>query len=236
MTSRRIEAGPLLVLAGAVLLLVSLFLAWYEPSLEAWDVFEVWDLVLAAIGLTALLAALGMLADFPSAPEARILPWLSGVGLIVVVYALLDRPPIVDQADPDVGLWLALAGTALMAAGTLLGFARVSIAFDVEGRDRRRRVAAVDARGTGAPAAGATPAPVVTPTPATTSAETPAATATPSTKAARATEASPATGTAETATSGGAGASPGLFTGDDQADETAATQPIRPTTRGKRTK
>jgi hypothetical protein len=179
MTPRRIEAGPLLVLAGALLLLVSLFLAWYEPSLEAWDVFEVWDIVLAAVGVAAVLAALGMLTDFPAAPEPRVLPWLSAIGLIVVIASLLDRPPIVDNGDPDVGLWLALAGTALMAAGTLLGLARVSIAFDVEGRERRRRVAAVDARGAGVPAAGATPAPVVTPTPAaaaTTPAETPAAT------------------------------------------------------------
>jgi hypothetical protein len=145
-TTRRIDAGPLLVLAGAVLLLISLFLAWYEPSLEAWDIFELVDVLLAAAGLTAILAALGLLADFPSAPDPRVLPWLSVGALVLVLATLLDRPPVVEQGDADVGLWLALAAAALMAAGTLLGLARVSIALDVAARERRQRVEAVDAR------------------------------------------------------------------------------------------
>lgn len=159
MTNRRIDAGPLLALAGALLLLVSLFLAWYEPSLEAWDIFEIVDLLLAAAAIAALLAALGMLADFPSAPDARLLPWAAALALVLVVATLLDRPPVVGEGDPDVGLWLALAGAALMGAGALLALARVSLAFNVEARERRTRVEAVDARpGEGGPA-GAPPGP-----------------------------------------------------------------------------
>lgn len=176
MTPRRIETGPLLALSGAVLLLISLFLAWFEPGLEAWDIFEVVDLILAAVAVAAILAALGMMVDLPSAPDARILPWLAAIALVLVVATIFDRPPAVgDEGDRDVGLWLALAGAALMAAGTLLGFARVSIAFDVQGRERRQRVAAVDARDAAptepvAPTGpGATSGPGATPGPGATS-------------------------------------------------------------------
>ena len=47
--TRRIEAGPVLVGLGALVLLVSLFLDWYEPDVTAWEAFEVLDLLLAAL-------------------------------------------------------------------------------------------------------------------------------------------------------------------------------------------
>ena len=45
--TRRLEAGPLLVTLGALLLLVSLFLNWYTGEITAWQGFEVWDLLSA---------------------------------------------------------------------------------------------------------------------------------------------------------------------------------------------
>jgi len=142
---RRLDAGPLIAVAGALLLLVSLFTAWYEPSLEAWDIFEFLDLLLAALAITGALAALALIVDLPSAPDGRWLGWSAAAALVLVVATLLDSPPAVGDQDIDVGLWLALAGSALMAAGALLGVARVSITFDVAARERRDRVAAVRA-------------------------------------------------------------------------------------------
>jgi peptidoglycan/LPS O-acetylase OafA/YrhL len=143
--TRRFEAGPLLALLGAILLLASLFLAWYEPSTEAWDAFEITDLLLAAIGLAALVAALAMLFDLPGWIDARWLPWLALAAFVLVLNALLSPPPQID-ADPETGLWLALAGAALLAAGALLVVADVAISLDVSARERRQRVSAVDAR------------------------------------------------------------------------------------------
>lgn len=143
--TRRIDAGPLIALLGAILLLVSLFLAWYEPSTEAWDAFEITDLLVAALAVAALLAALSLLADVPGRIDSRWLPWLAAGALVLVVNALLSPPPGID-ADPTTGLWLALAGAALLSAGALLVFASVSISFDVAARERRQRVPAVDAR------------------------------------------------------------------------------------------
>ncbi|HWC27461.1 MAG TPA: hypothetical protein VG474_12815 [Solirubrobacteraceae bacterium] len=103
-TARNLEAGALLVGAGAILLFVSLFLEWYQPGIDAWEVFEVWDLVLAALAIAAL---------------------------VIVLYAILDPPPVVGglpDGDPGTGLWLALVGAVLMTAGAVLSAARISVA------------------------------------------------------------------------------------------------------------
>ena len=57
--TRRIEAGPVLVGLGALVMLVSVFLDWYEPNITAWQAFEVLDLLLAALSLAALVAVVG---------------------------------------------------------------------------------------------------------------------------------------------------------------------------------
>jgi peptidoglycan/LPS O-acetylase OafA/YrhL len=145
--TRRIDAGPLIALLGAILLLVSLFLAWYEPSTEAWDAFEITDLLLAGLGIAAVLAALSTIADTPGRIDSRWLPWLAAAALVLVVNALLSPPPAID-ADPTTGLWLALAGAALLSAGALLVVASVSITLDVSSRERRQRVPATDTRPT----------------------------------------------------------------------------------------
>ena len=52
----RFDAGTGLVAVGAVLLLVSLFIDWYDPGGDAWAVFESLDLVLAGAAVCGLLA------------------------------------------------------------------------------------------------------------------------------------------------------------------------------------
>ena len=130
--ARNLEAGLLLVGIGAILLLVSLFLEWYEPGIEAWDVFEVWDLVLAALAIAALVAVASRLGYGPHRPGS----WLfvpAAVAFVVVVAALLDHPPAVDAPgnDPSTGLWLALVAAVLMAVGAVLALARISVALNV---------------------------------------------------------------------------------------------------------
>lgn len=128
--ARTIEAGTLLIGLGAILLLVSLFLEWYQPGVGAWEVFEVWDLVLALLAIGALVAVAGRLGFGPSRPSS----WLlvpAAAALVIVLYALIDPPPAAAgllDGDPGTGLWLALAGALLMAAGALLSVARISVA------------------------------------------------------------------------------------------------------------
>ena len=143
--TRSIEAGPVLVGLGALVLLVSLFLDWYQPHVTAWDAFEIVDLLLAALALAALAGAVGAIR-----PDATVVGrhWLPGIVLaavVVVAVQIIDGPPGM-VGEPDTGAWLALGAAAVMAVGTLLTLGRVSFALTVEGRDTRRRVSAVDAR------------------------------------------------------------------------------------------
>jgi hypothetical protein len=139
----RFDAGTGLVAVGAVLLLVSLFIDWYDPGGDAWAVFETLDLVLAGAAVCGLLA---VAPRFGSGGLGRALPIISGVAFAVVVVQLIDPPPIVSDSDLATGAWLALAATVTMAGGAILGAASISVTVDVRGRERRRRTAAIDAR------------------------------------------------------------------------------------------
>jgi hypothetical protein len=144
--TRRLELGPLLVALGAVLLLVSLFLDWFEGGITAWNAFEVWDLVLAVLAVAALLAAIGALLPDTAVLDARALPFIVGAVVLIVASQIIDPPPTVNGHSRAIGCWLALGAAALQLVGAVLSLSRVSLAIDVEGRDTRRRVAAVDAR------------------------------------------------------------------------------------------
>jgi hypothetical protein len=148
----RFDAGTGLVAVGAVLLLVSLFIDWYDPGGDAWAVFESLDLVLAAAAVCGLLA---VAPRFGAGGLGRALPLIAAIAFGVVVVQLFDPPPVVSDSDLATGAWLALAATVLMAGGALLGAASISVTVDVRGRERRRRTAAIDARESAAEAAEA---------------------------------------------------------------------------------
>jgi hypothetical protein len=146
----RFDATTGLVVIGAILLLVSLFIDWYKPGGDAWAVFEWLDVALAGVAICGLVAAV-------PGPEglARALPVITVAAFAVVAVQLIDQPPAARGAELQTGAWLALAATALMAIGALLAAASVSITVDVRGRERRRRTAAIDAREGGAAEAAA---------------------------------------------------------------------------------
>jgi hypothetical protein len=142
--TRRFELGPILVAAAALLLLVSLFLDWYG-GLTAWDVFEVVDMLLAALALGALVSALSVvLPDLPA--DRRWLPWLVAGAVAVVAVSIINPPPAATGRELQTGAWVAFGATLGMAAGAILSLSRVSFSVAVEGRDTRQRVAAVDER------------------------------------------------------------------------------------------
>ena len=145
--TRRLEAGPLLVTLGAVLLLVSLFLSWYTSEITAWQAFEVWDLVLFVLALASIAAGLGLTTQDVDLVDRRFLPVAVAAVAIVVASQIIDPPPAAPGQDPDTGIWLALGGSLVMCLGAVLMFGRVHLALTVEGRDQRRHVSAVDARG-----------------------------------------------------------------------------------------
>jgi hypothetical protein len=157
--TRRLEAGPLLVTLGALLLLVGLFLNWYEGEITAWEAFEVWDLVLFVLALGAIAAGMGLATQDTELTDRRLLP--AGVVAVAVIVAaqIIDPPPAAAGQDPEIGAWLALGAALVMCAGALLTFGRVHFAVTVEERQPpRHRVAAVDARGPADPTTDNIPA------------------------------------------------------------------------------
>jgi peptidoglycan/LPS O-acetylase OafA/YrhL len=153
----RINGGQALVAIGSIALLVSLFLSWYEPGRSAWTVFEVWDIVLAAISIAALAAIVPArragVRDEHIVPE-RWLPALAGAAVVVVVVSLINHPPAARGDSPEVGAWLALASTAVLGAGATLTRARVSLIITLRSQERSPAAAAPPA-----------PAPVAEPEP-----------------------------------------------------------------------
>jgi hypothetical protein len=144
--TRRLELGPLVVALGALLLIVSLFLNWYDGEITAWDAFEVWDLVLAALGVFTLVLATGLVVPELALLEAPALLFNASAVTLIVASQIINQPPAAAGQGREIGCWLALGAAALIVFGTLLTLSKLSFAIAVEGRDTRRRVEAVDAR------------------------------------------------------------------------------------------
>jgi peptidoglycan/LPS O-acetylase OafA/YrhL len=141
----RINGGQALVVLGAIALIVSLFLHWYEPNRSAWTVFEVWDIVLAGIGVASILSVIPVrrrdLRGEHLVPE-RWLPFLAGAALVIVVVALVNHPPAARGAGLQIGAWLGLSAVIVLAAGAILSRARISLVITNKPNEGARETAA----------------------------------------------------------------------------------------------
>jgi hypothetical protein len=132
----QLAVGPLVAALGAVLLIVSLFLDWYE-TYTGFTVFEFLDLLLLLLGLATIAALAGGLGLMrPAVPPALSLG-LAVLTAFVVLSQILNDPPLVigPGPDKDIGIWLALSGSALMVAGAVLGYAHISLALETRPRE-----------------------------------------------------------------------------------------------------
>jgi hypothetical protein len=163
----RIDARPVLGLIGGALILISLFLDWYQApasawTMDAWTAFETLDLVLAGVAIATLYIAWEQFAGRDRIGSGWLLP-LALLALVVVVSQILDPPPSAlppaalanpiagPEADPATGAWLALGGAgALVVAGVLsMASVQLSLVLDSSGRSgnttTRRRASTQDA-------------------------------------------------------------------------------------------
>jgi hypothetical protein len=142
--TRRFEVGPVLVVLGGLVLLVSLFLDWYGTA-TAWEAFEVVDVLLAVLALAAILAAAGQLIPEIEYVDRRWLPALLLATVVLLAAEILSPPPFVAGEDPTTGAWIALGAAVVALIGTILSIGKVSFSVAVEGREPQR-VSAVDHR------------------------------------------------------------------------------------------
>ena len=147
MDLRRVRVGEWLAAVSGVALLVSLFLPWYSsevcvgsyldtvrgslhvcPSLSGWESLSAIDILLAFVAASGvLLAVVTATQPVPAVPIAlSALVSLSGlIGLVLVLLRALDLP---DWAGTrEWGLWLGLAGTIGIIAGSLLAMRKESL-------------------------------------------------------------------------------------------------------------
>jgi hypothetical protein len=133
----QLAVGPLVAAVGAVLLIVSLFLDWYE-GLTGFTVFEFIDLLLVLLALATIVSLAGGMGLFQPAPSPAVSLGVALFTIFVVLTQIINDPPAVvgpGGQDQDIGIWLALSGAALMVAGGVLGYASISLAFEPRSRD-----------------------------------------------------------------------------------------------------
>jgi hypothetical protein len=133
----QLALGPLVGAVGAVLLIVSMFLDWYE-GITGFTVFEFIDLLLVLLALATIVSLVGGMGLFRPAPSPAISLAVALFTIFVVLTQIINDPPAVvgpGGQDQDIGIWLALSGAALMVAGAVLGYASISLAFEPRHRD-----------------------------------------------------------------------------------------------------
>jgi hypothetical protein len=133
----QVPIGPVVAAIGAILLIVSLFLDWYE-GLTGFTVFEFLDLLLVSLALVTLVSLVDALGVLPTPLQPGVALAVAVLALVIVLSQLVNDPPAVagpNGRDQDIGIWLALGGAALMSAGAVLATARIAVS--VEPRERR---------------------------------------------------------------------------------------------------
>jgi hypothetical protein len=158
--TRRFDIGPFVLALAALVLLVSLFLPWVDyrsvipageellgrSEFNAWRLFEITDLALAALAIASIAAAIGFLTPSVELVDRRWVPWIVGITFVLTANQILAPAAVVRTGDLGTGAWMAFGASVFMGIGALLSLGKVHFAVAVEGRDRRRRVSAVDHR------------------------------------------------------------------------------------------
>lgn len=123
MEPRRLSRGEWAAAIAGIVMIVALFLPWYETgdrTFSAWESMAVDDVILAVTAILAIVAAL--VVAFPrissvsvAATSLAVLP--ATVGLVVTLYRLVSPAPPFD-VSLGVGAWLGFAATlAIMIGG-----------------------------------------------------------------------------------------------------------------------
>jgi hypothetical protein len=119
MDLRRLRAGEWITATSGAVLLVSLFLPWYEPdSLSGWESLAATDVLLAFVAAAGVLVAVVTATQqVPAVPIAlaAVVTLIGLVGVVLALIRVIDLPG--EASGRELGVWLALAGTLGIVAG-----------------------------------------------------------------------------------------------------------------------
>lgn len=141
MDLRRLRAGEWLALAGAVLLVVSLFTTWYD-DVSGFEALSVIDVLLVLVAAVAV--ALAILQATQTGPALAVafgvLTVTTGVvGVLLVLFRLIDAPG--ELGGPATGAWLGLVGAVALTAGGWMSIANEHVGHLPPGPEPERRPA-----------------------------------------------------------------------------------------------
>jgi hypothetical protein len=125
---RRLRDGEWIAGAGAVALLVSLFLHWYgldlglDVAVEAtgWQAFDVLDVVLVLLALVPLALVVTQATRLsPAIPVFfSVMTLLAGVlAALLILYRIIDQPGPNDVVGVEAGAWLGFLAASVVAFG-----------------------------------------------------------------------------------------------------------------------
>jgi hypothetical protein len=128
---RWLRPGDWVAGAGGVVLLVSLFLPWYDVHgvsrhLTAWQAFSVIDLLLALAALLGIaLAVTTAVRRTPAVPVALgVIALIPGaLATLLVLVRVLDPPGPNALLDVAAGAWIGLVAAAALTAGAWMSIA-----------------------------------------------------------------------------------------------------------------
>ena len=118
----RLRPGEWLAAAAAVLLIVSLFMPWYEADdgdISGFEALSAIDVLLVLVALVGLaLFVLQVTRTSPALPVAfGVLTVTAGfLGTLLVLFRVIDQPGLTD-ADVRAGAWFALLSVVALTAG-----------------------------------------------------------------------------------------------------------------------
>jgi hypothetical protein len=118
----RLRAGEWLAAVAAVVLVVSLFLPWYEAddgAISGFEVFTVIDILLVLVaGVGLALAAFQATRTSPALPVGfGVLTVVTGaIGTLLTIFRLIDEPGLAP-VDIREGAWLGLVAVVALTAG-----------------------------------------------------------------------------------------------------------------------
>lgn len=136
----RMTRGDKVAAGGAILLIVSLFLAWYKIDLSgselagtavqtaldrvggitAWKALEILDVVFLLVGL-GVLAAVALVANGQLDESfRRPIESVGTVTALAVVFRMVDQPGNASFITLQFGIYLALVGAVAIAVGGML--------------------------------------------------------------------------------------------------------------------
>jgi hypothetical protein len=127
----RLRPGDWVAGLGGAVLLVSLFLPWYDVKgvdrhLTGWQAFSVIDVILAIAAILGLAVAVtGAFRHTPAVPVAMAVLGVpvGALAVLLVLVRVLDPPGPNELLDLAVGSGVALVGALAVAAGSWLSMA-----------------------------------------------------------------------------------------------------------------